>query len=131
MGNVTDNNVLGLSLANMSNYGGSYIPTIDDITANPEAFANYDFSGMAAGSLATPANKFNFGDNMGNMLGGAQIGLGLLSYLENRKTANLQRGLMKQQMANNDKAVADHDTFVNSWSGGSAAQPSLATQKLV
>ena len=41
----------------------------------------------------------------GVALGAGQLGLGVLSYLENSKTADKQRDLMSQQIANNRFAL--------------------------
>jgi len=42
----------------------------------------------------------------GLALGGGQLALGLLSYLDNRKMAGQQRKLMDQQMSNNDYVMS-------------------------
>lgn len=85
------------------------------VKANPETFANYDFSNIGAGVLGTDPTSGglvgNINETLGtNMTGGdllkgamgvGQLGLGVLSYLDQKKTAGKQRELMGQQIAQN------------------------------
>lgn len=85
------------------------------IKASPDTFANYDFSNVGAGVLGTDPNNSGLlgginetlGTNMsgGDLLKGAmgvgQLGLGVASFLDQKKTAGKQRELMNQQIGQN------------------------------
>lgn len=53
---------------------------------------------------------------MANGLAGAQIGLGLLGYLENRKTGKLQRKALRQDIATAKEHRANRAALGESWS---------------
>lgn len=53
-------------------YDQNYTPTINDITANPQSYANFDFSKMDAGSLGTEPNG-----GLANMFNSGTLDLGL------------------------------------------------------
>lgn len=88
--------------------------------ANASAAANLGSKGLSFDSAGigtmTPKDNssINFGmDGWGGFgLGAGQLGLGLMSYLDNKKTASAQRNLMNQQAKQNDynynKTIADN-----------------------
>lgn len=95
--------------------GGDTTLARNIVSANPTDFASYDFSDIGAGVLGTDGAGTGFmgglndmlGTNMSGMdalkggLGLGQLGLGVMSFLDQKKTAKKQRGLMDQQMAQN------------------------------
>ena len=78
------------------------IPTIDEIIANPSAFADYDFSGVPAGSLGTDPVSPSAFDTAGAFdIGFKGLGAlgGLYSMFDQAKTNRLNRSLAKRMDA--------------------------------
>ena len=94
---------------------------------NQEAFGNVDFSGFSESGLGTGGT----GGGLSNMdmlrggLGIGQLGLGVLSYLDQSKTADAQRKLMKQQMDQNkfviNQAKQRQNDIAKTFGGGGLA----------
>lgn len=74
----------------------------------------FDVNGNAINTTAKDnlfgmsTGKWNNALKMGQLgLGAGQLGLGIMSYLDNKKTANIQRNLLNQQYNNNAELIAD------------------------
>lgn len=84
----------------------------DTQTANAELQKQLD---------ATQENVTGPGRTMSNVLAGGTLGLGIASFLDNRKTAKLQRSAMKEnlQMARDDQAARKRRTagWANAFGG--------------
>lgn len=111
--------------------------TIDPVTYGPTTNANVPGStstggaststglatststpGVAPASAVDPktgnpidAGKWGMSGLGGTLLGAGQLGVGLLSYFDQRKTAKKQRSLMDQQIANNAYALDQKKNF--------------------
>jgi len=96
---------------------GSQGLDLNSLTSDQLGTAYKSFTGngkIDLPSLSTNNQATNWGmDGWGGVgLGVGQLGLGLASYLDSKKTASAQRGLMAQQAKQNDynynKTVADN-----------------------
>jgi len=82
-------------------------------------FADLQSKGLynGGGNTTSGSDPFSMSGVGGLALGVGQLGLGLMSYLDNKKTADKQRALMDQQYANNDYAMrktrADNQHILN------------------
>ena len=90
------------------------IPTMDDIIANPSAFADYDFSGsqFPAGSLGTDPMSGSAFDTAGAFdIGFKGLGAlgGLYSMFDQAKTNRLNRSLAKRNDARQANEIARRD----------------------
>lgn len=78
-----------------------YVPGTPEIEKVKDKTVAPDASGMSRG--------------MANGLAGAQIGLGLLGYLENRKTGKLQREALRHDIATAKEQRANRAALGASW----------------
>ena len=105
------------------------------VSSNPLDFSSYDFSKIDAGALGTDPSGEGLLGGLNNMLGTnmsgmdalkgglgiGQLGLGVMSFLDQKKTAKKQRGLMDQQMKQNKfllNTAKDRQTEIGQQFGG-------------
>ena len=89
--------------------------TITQATVGGE---NYSSLGSDGGFLGSLKNQdWSTKGLGGTLLGAGQLGLGVMSYLDNKKTADLQRNILSQQAKANDysynKTVADNQHVID------------------
>ena len=104
---------LAASSGGLGTYGTYTNPQGQSVGVNKEAFGLINDGGAIDGTLEKSIDgigdwghkEWGTAGNLG--LGVGQLGLGLASYFENKKTADAQRKLLGQQYASNAEAITD------------------------
>lgn len=95
-------------------------PTAPAVSAPPVQSGAFDrirswWGGQNSGSGTTDPNAPMMSRGVANTLGLGNLGLGLAGYLQNKKTANLQREALRNDIATAKEHRANRQALGNSW----------------